>query len=156
MDLSLWTQGELYLHARNTDGFIPTPTGHVRAAPGAKWWGVLEGTRQKPELSRMLAKKLNADGWSVSGSHYVAVDAAAWEKMQAHQQAVQDEWDRKRRAEFERERKRLQDWLQPAEVFDVEECRLMLQRYHPDKPTGDREKFERWQRRLAQAKEAMA
>jgi hypothetical protein len=30
----------------------------------------------------------------------------------------------------------------------------MMQRYHPDRPEGDREKFEKWQHLLELAKEA--
>jgi hypothetical protein len=149
VDLSLWTDGELYLYS--TVSPFGDPSGWVRARPGAEWWGVIEGS-DSFTLTRMRALVLNDDGWATLGNHFVARNKIAWHAMRLHFES---------QAERERERldrERQSRWASPfgpSLYPDVDECRLMMQRYHPDRPEGDREKFEKWRHLLELAKEAV-
>lgn len=148
LDLSLWTEGDLYLHS--TVSPHGEPSGWVRAQPGNPWWGVIENG-EVLTLSRMQALQLNSEGWASGSNRYVARDDEAWLRMRKHFE-LEAERERER---LDRERQAFWNPVAGPVVFpDVEECRLMMQRYHPDKPDGDREKFEKWQQLLDQAKRA--
>lgn len=148
VDLSLWTDGALYLYS--TVSPFGDPIGWVRAQPNAEWWGVIEGS-DAFTLTRMRALTLNHDGWASLGNHFVARDKDAWRAMRAH---FESEAEREReRLDRERQSRRASPFA-PSIYPDVDECRLMMQRYHPDRPEGDREKFEKWQHLLELAKEA--
>ena len=148
VDLSLWTEGELYLYS--TVSPFGDPSGWVRVAPEATWWGVIEGGDDFT-LTRMRALTLNGQGWVSHGNHFVARDMAAWHAMRAHFESEAE----RRRERLDRERQsRWTSTYEPSLYPDVDECRLMMQRYHPDRPEGDRDKFEKWQHLLELAKEA--
>jgi len=147
-DLSLWTEGELYLYS--TVSAFGDPSGWIRARPGASWWGVIEG-QDVITLKRLQPIELNEAGWGQRGHHYVARDEKAWARMRAYFER-EAERERERRDRERQASRKTQP--RPSIYPDVDECRHMIQRYHPDRPDGDRDKFEKWQRLLDLAKEA--
>jgi hypothetical protein len=99
----------------------------------------------------MRPLELNRQGWASRDHLFIARDDRAWAVMRAH---FEREAERERERQDRERRSAFGLAVAPSIYPDVEECRYMIQRYHPDRPDGDREKFEKWQQLLDLAKRA--